>query len=152
MQVLKGSVQHIDICLSIAEELPQYFNTQGIAAMSGDMQKHRLYIAIDSSGVAGFATLQAKNSQVAEISWMAVTPDRQRHGVGTLLIEQIILDLRDEGVKLLEVKTLASAVDYAPYQLTRRFYEARGFVLLETIDPFPGWEPGNPCAIYVKVV
>jgi hypothetical protein len=23
---------------------------------------------------------------------------------------------------------------------------------LEIIDPFPGWDPGNPCAIYVKAL
>ena len=150
MQVIKGNPQYTDICLSIARELPQYFTAQGITAMSQDILIHRLYVAIDSSEVVGFATLLAKNSQVAEISWMAVRPAQQRHGVGTLLMDQIISDLKAEGVKLLEVKTLASTVDYAPYELTRRFYESRGFVLLETIDPFPEWEPGNPCAIYIK--
>lgn len=64
----------------------------------------------------------------------------------------IVYDLKAEGIRFLEVKTLASDIDYAPYELTRRFYESRCFVHLETIDPFPEWEPGNPCAIYIKKV
>jgi GNAT superfamily N-acetyltransferase len=152
MQVIQGNQQHIDSCLAIARELPAYFTTQGIAAMSQDLQEHRLYLAVDAGRVIGFATLQVKSRQVAEISWMAVAPDCQHQGVGTLLINRIVDDLKAEAIRLLEVKTLAADVDYAPYALTRRFYEGRGFVNLETIDPYPAWEPGNPCAIYIKVL
>lgn len=53
---------------------------------------------------------------------------------------------------MLQVKTLAPTVEYAPYEGTRTFYEAMGFRLLEIIDPFPGWEPGNPCAIFAKAL
>ena len=27
-----------------------------------------------------------------------------------------------------------------------------GFVHIDTIDPLPGWEPGNPAAIYVAAL
>ncbi len=57
---------------------------------------------------------------------------------------------RTAGVRLLEVKTLDASVPSADYAATRLFYERRGFELLESIDLFPGWEPGNACAIYVK--
>jgi GNAT superfamily N-acetyltransferase len=152
MQITKGNQSHLDSCLFIARQLPHYFMEQGIATMRLDLQAHRLYVAVDSNHVIGFTTIELKNSQVAEISWMAVTPERQHQGVGTLLIDQLVAGLKAEGVRLLEVKTLASTVDYAPYSLTRRFYESRGFIHLETIDPYPEWEPGNPCAIYVKVI
>ena len=32
------------------------------------------------------------------------------------------------------------------------FWERRGFVQIDCIDPLPGWEPGNPSAIYVKAL
>ena len=60
--------------------------------------------------------------------------------------------VRRDGASVLEVKTLGASSDATNYDGTRRFYERHGFVLLEEIDPFPGWEPGNPCAIYVKAV
>lgn len=149
IRVIKGSKQHVDCCLAIARELPQYFTEQGIAAINRDLHAHRLYAALDADQVIGFVTIQSKSSQVAEISWMAARPERQHQGIGTLLIRHIVADLKAEGTRLLEVKTVAPDVDYAPYEKTRRFYESVGFVHLETIDPYPGWEPGNPCAIYV---
>ena len=57
-----------------------------------------------------------------------------------------------KGVQVVEVKTLDRSAEYAPYNSTRRFWEARGFVHIDTIDPLPGWEPGNPCAIYVAAL
>jgi ribosomal protein S18 acetylase RimI-like enzyme len=152
MHIIYGTQRHIEDCLSIGRELPGYFPEAGIAAMARDLREHRLYIAMDADQAAGFASIQIKTIQVAEISWMAVRPERRRQGVGTHLINQIVVDLTAEGLQLLEVKTLADTVDYPPYEQTRRFYEARGFVHLETIDPYPAWEPGNPCAIYVKVL
>ena len=71
---------------------------------------------------------------------------------GSALLLAIEERLRADGVTLLEVKTLAPTVVYAPYERTRHFYERAGFLLLETVDPYPGWEPGNPCAIYVKIL
>ncbi len=79
--------------------------------MSRDLREHRLYVAMDADQVMRFATVQLKSKLVAEISWMAVKPERQHHGVGPLLIDH-----------------------------------------LETVDPYPQWEPGNPCAIYVKAL
>ncbi len=156
MKIIKGNQTHIDSCLSIARELPEYFMEQAMPVMANDLRGHQLYVAQDGNGpagaVIGFATVQAKTSLVAEISWMAVKPEYQHGGVGTQLMNQIVSDLKAAGVRLLEVKTLAPTVEYAPYAHTRRFYERRGFIHLETIDPYPEWEPGNPCAIYVKVI
>jgi len=32
------------------------------------------------------------------------------------------------------------------------FWERAGFVQMDTIDPLPGWQPGNPAAIYVAAL
>lgn len=60
--------------------------------------------------------------------------------------------MRSAGVELLEVKTLSAKADYLPYEATRGFYQRTGFLHLETVDPYPGWGPENPGAIYVKVL
>jgi hypothetical protein len=41
---------------------------------------------------------------------------------------------------------------YRPYEATWAFWERNGFVHIDTIDPLPGWEPGNPAAIYVAAL
>ena len=51
-----------------------------------------------------------------------------------------------------EAKTLDSSSGYRPYEATRAFWERNGFVHVDTIDPLPGWEPGNPAAIYVAAL
>ncbi len=152
MEIIRGNEKHLAACLSIAREMPQYFNERGIAMMAEDLKKHRLYVAVDLDEVLGFLTILNKNEQVAEISWMAVKPEHQRQGIGTALIDHVVSELRSKGIKLLVVKTLSEDLDYPPYEITRRFYKKMGFINLETIDPYPEWEPGNPCAIYVKVL
>jgi hypothetical protein len=42
--------------------------------------------------------------------------------------------------------------DRGPYEATRAFWERNGFIHVDTIDPLPGWEPGNPAAIYVAAL
>lgn len=54
-----------------------------------------------------------------------------------------------DGVVLVEVKTLDATAAYEPYVATRAFWEHRGFHQIDSIDPLPGWQPGNPSAIYV---
>ena len=152
MEILKGNEKRIDACLSIAKDLRQYFTEAGIATMNKDLRNHVLYVAIELNGVRGFVTIQRENDQVAEISWMAVKIDCQYRGIGSALIDHITNDLRSEGIRLLKVKTLSDDIAYPPYETTRRFYEKMGFIHLETIDPYPGWEPGTPCAIYVRTL
>jgi len=152
MEIAKGNENHIAACLSIAKELPQYFTEEGINTMNKDLRKHQLYTAIDSEEVVGFITVEQRNGEVSEISWMAVKPSYQYQGIGSALIDHITTDLLSQGAKLLEVKTLSEDIEYSPYENTRRFYEKMGFMHLETINPYPGWETGNPCAIYIKIL
>ncbi len=152
MEVLRGDQRHIGACLATAKELGQYFTDEAIATIGEDLRKHSLYVALGSGEVVGFATVQRKSAHVAEILWMAVKLAQQHKGIGSAIMSHVADDLRGQGVRLLEVKTLAEDADYPPYEATRRFYEKMGFMHLETIDPYPGWEPGNPCAIYIKIL
>jgi len=149
---ISDNKKHIDACLAIAKELHQSFTEQGIAAMSQDLPRHFLYVAMNLNEVAGFVSIYYKSNQVAEISWIAVKLEYQRQGIGSALVDRVANDLRSKRIRVLEVKTLSSEVDYFPYEKTRRFYEKMGFIHLETIDPYPGWEPGSPCAIYVRIL
>jgi len=83
---------------------------------------------------------------------MAVDPRRRGHGDGTMLLNHVLDDLAGTGILLVEVKTLDRSAGYPPYEATRAFWERRGFVQVDTIDPLPGWEPGNPAAIYIAAL
>jgi hypothetical protein len=73
-------------------------------------------------------------------------------GIGTAVIAASLAALADRGVAVVQVKTLDASSGYEPYDATRAFWEARGFVQIDCIDPLPGWDPGNPSAIYVKAL
>jgi hypothetical protein len=63
-----------------------------------------------------------------------------------------VLDEMAAGVSMVEAETLDRSADYLPYEATRAFWEHKGFVQIDTIDPLPGWPPGNPAAIYVAAL
>jgi ribosomal protein S18 acetylase RimI-like enzyme len=155
MKILQGNRKYIDNCLSVARELKQYFTTTALRAIEKDLHRHLLFIAIDSvdsKKLLGFAAIDCKNQYVAEILWIVVKKEYQNNGIGSSLINYINNDLKAQGIKLLEVKTLSKDIKNSYYEKTRRFYKKLGFVHLETIDHYHGWDPGNPCAIYVKII
>ena len=59
-------------------------------------------------------------------------------------------ELRAEGVRYLQVKTLGPSRPDDEYERTRRFYEARDFVALE--EMFGVWPEDNPMLIMVKAL
>lgn len=138
--------------------LPDYFTSDVPDRVERDAADHDGWVLADSAGVAdpaavaGFAVVARRSPGGAEILWMAVDPARRGHGLGTLLLQGMLGELAADGVSVVEVKTLDRSADYQPYEGTRAFWERRGFVYVDTIDPLPGWEPGNPAAIYVAAL
>ncbi len=152
MVLIKGDANIAEECVKIAGTLPDYFTDSGVVNLVQDVKKHQLFAAIDSGRVIGFIVVAEKYAQVAEILWLAVKRELQHKGYGSALIEHASIVLKKKGIRLLEVKTLAPQAGYQPYEATRRFYDKNGFMLTEVIDPYPGWEPGNPRALYVKIL
>lgn len=97
-------------------------------------------------------TIERRYPHSAEILLAAVVPQEQNDGVGSALLQAALATLADDGVAFVEAKTLDASSGYAPYVATRAFWEGRGFVQIDCIDPLPGWDPGNPSAIYVKAL
>jgi len=139
--------------MDIAKRLRTHFNDNAMEQMPKDLRQHDMYVAEDDDGaIVGFLTLLRRSPDVGDISWMGVKHDMQRQGMGTALVERAANDLASDNATIMMVHTLADTVDYEPYEATRAFYCAVGFKHLETIDPYPGMAPGNPIAIYVRVL
>ena len=107
---------------------------------------------MEGGSVVGFAVVEHRGSAAAEILWAATSASRRGHGIGTVLIEHNLDDLRKAGTLIVEVKTLSPAAGYAPYKATYGFWIARGFVHVDTIDPLPGWQPGKPSAVLIAAL
>ena len=71
---------------------------------------------------------------------------------GRALLDHVLGALRDQGVALVEVKTLDRSAYYPPYEATNAFYERHGFVQIDCVDEFSDWPRGNPAAFYVAAL
>jgi ribosomal protein S18 acetylase RimI-like enzyme len=132
--------------------LPEYFTADVAGKVEHDAASYDTWVIADDGTIAGFVIAARKSPGGAEILWMAVDAPRRGRGHGTGLLNNVMDDLAAAGVCVVTVKTLDSSVGYAPYEATRAFYERNGFVYVDTIDPLPGWPPGNPAAIYAAAI
>jgi ribosomal protein S18 acetylase RimI-like enzyme len=71
------------------------------------------------------AVVARKAPASAEILWFAVDRARRRQGHGTRLFAQVIGLLANDGVQLIEVKTLDRTANNLPYEGTRAFLGAQ---------------------------
>lgn len=137
---------------AIIRGLPGYFTDDVPAKAEHDVADHEAWVIAGPDGVAGFAIAARKSPGGAEILWIAVDAARRGHGHGTRLLGHVLDGLAAAGVSVVEAKTLDASSGYQPYEATRAFWERNGFVQVDTIDPLPGWQPGNPAAIYVAAL
>jgi ribosomal protein S18 acetylase RimI-like enzyme len=124
----------------------------GVTRDQAGVARYRAWVAEDAGLVVGFVLAKIRYPATAEVTYAAVRPERRGAGVGTRLVRRALADLAGDGAALVEVKTLDASAGYEPYEATREFWERRGFRQIDCIDPLPGWQPGNPAAIYVAAV
>jgi GNAT superfamily N-acetyltransferase len=137
---------------AIVRGLPDHFTSDVPGLIERDAASHDGWVLTDSGTVAGFAITARKPPAGAEILWIAIDPDRRGQRLGTTLLNHVLDELAATGASVVEAKTLDASADYPPYEATRAFWEHKGFVHIDTIDPLPGWPPGNPAAIYVAAL
>jgi len=128
-------------CAEIVTELDDYFTDDVPDKVRSDLRDHDGWVIDDAGGVVGFTIVERRGMRAAEILWAAVAADRRAAGLGTRLVDHVLDELGADGVQIVEVKTLDPSAGYAPYDATRAFWLARGFVQFDTIDPLPGWPP-----------
>lgn len=135
--------------VAVIHTLPDYFTPDVPDEVDHHAREHGGWVAFEADELVGLVVAERRSGRVAEILWAAVRSDVRGNGVGRALVETAMTAFAEDGVDLVEVKTLDASAGYEPYVATRAFWAARGFVQVDTIDPLPGWPPGNPAAIYV---
>jgi GNAT superfamily N-acetyltransferase len=150
--VRAATAQDAVTCAAIVAGLDDFFTDDVPDKVRSDLREHGGWVIDEAGGVVGFVIAERRGTRAAEILWAAVAADQRGAGLGTTLVDHVLDELSADGVKIVEVKTLDSSADYPPYDATRAFWLARGFIQLDTIDPLPGWPPGNPAAILAVAV
>lgn len=134
-------------CERILRALPEWFGIESAnAAYIEACGRMPTWIAEREGNVVGFVIIREHNPRAAEIECLAVQPDLHRAGVGRELVAHVesLLD-----AEYLQVKTLGPSMQYEPYERTRAFYEALGFVPLEEHPKGTLWET-DPALVMVK--
>ncbi len=140
-----------ETCRRILQALPTWF---GIPASVEDYiaiaERSPTVIAALGDEDVGLLTLVRHGRYAAEVSVMAVLPERHRQGIGRALLGHAEDMLAADGVEFLQVKTLAPSKPDAGYAKTRAFYLAYGFRPLEEFQDL--WGAENPALQMIKVV
>ena len=150
MQIVGPQLGRQCECEAILRSLPDWFGIESaIVQYVRDIETLPTFLALDERGQAvGFMSVRKHFPHAADLHVLAVRQEQHRHGVGRELLRCVETWLRAEGVRFLQVKTLAPTAKYEPYERTRRFYEAMGFTALEIFPTL--WDAKNPCLIMIK--
>lgn len=106
------------------------------------------FVAVEGDTICGFITLKQHAPESVEITCVATQADKRNAGIGRALVEHAQSWASAQGVRFMQVKTLADTHPSIEYAQTRSFYARMGFVPLEV---FPGlWDARTPCLQLIK--
>ena len=144
--------QDVKVAVKIAKSFEgTYFIKEALADIARSLKSDFAYTALFDNKIVGFACFKPVNKGVIELVWMAVLKDVQNKGAGTLLIQKAVSEFKGK-YRFLKVKTLAPTSNYVLYKKTRKFYENNGFIPIEIIENYPGWDADSPCLIMIKSI
>ena len=87
----------------------------------------KVWVSLDRDAVTGFVAVKLHaDDSMGEIYMVAVDPDHQGHGVGSVLTEYALVRMKEAGMSVAMVET-GGDPGHAP---ARRVYEKAGFGLL----------------------
>ena len=148
--VRRLALSDIPACERVLHRLPKWFGfEEANRAYIRDLESLPAFVAEEGGEVVGFLALKNHTSDASELHVLAVAPERHRQGVGRALLTAAEGELKQAGVRLLQVKTLGPSNADEGYRKTRAFYSALAFLPLEET---PLWGPDQPCLIMVKVL
>jgi ribosomal protein S18 acetylase RimI-like enzyme len=119
--------EDFDAAMTVARSLPEWFNDLGLEQIADALPIQDGAVVEADGDVAGWVTWCSRDG-IGEIAWIAVRSEYHRKGIGTRLVEFAEDRLLSDGLTEVQVETLGDSVDYEPYERTRAFYRARGFL------------------------
>jgi len=149
VEIFGPVVADLKKCEQILRALPDYFGIEdALVQYLKDIEKMPVFVASLKGKAIGFLATNRHTKVAAEIHVMGVLPEEHRKGVGSALIEAAEEQLRSDGTRILEVKTIGESHPDKNYAETRKFYSAQGFLPLEEIHDF--WGKGLHTLFMVK--
>lgn len=106
---------------------PEWFTEEALKDIPRDIQLSRCLVAEAGGRVVGFVSFFSSDGKPM-LGWLATDRKHQRAGVGRLLVETAVTELRRLGYKDVRVQTVGECEPaYPPYAETLAFYRSMGF-------------------------
>jgi L-aminopeptidase/D-esterase-like protein/GNAT superfamily N-acetyltransferase len=130
--------------LALARTLPAWFTSTGVESeLALGLRREAGLVAEADGEPVGFVTWGSpefhQESGVMELYWIGVHRDWRGKGVGKVLLRVMEEKLGQDGIKIVEVWTVADTELYPPYAETRAFYRAMGYrdSYVDTVNKTP---------------
>lgn len=151
MELLGPQLRLESQCEAVLRSLPQWFGIEEALRMYvSDTARLPTFALCEAGAVIAFITLMQHFAESWEIHCVAVHANARNRGHGTALLQHAERWLAGQGVRYLQVKTIAHASNSLAYAETRKFYLAKGFAPLEVFPLL--WAPQNPALQLIKVL
>jgi GNAT superfamily N-acetyltransferase len=136
---LDDSTAKSALCARIVKELPMWFGRpQANARYIQGVADRDAFAGLVDGVPRGLISLEYHFAVTCNVWWLGVTPAHHRRGIGRRLIERAAEEARWRGCGQLAVETMSPRADSPEYDLSRRFYEALGFLPFVEFEPEPG--------------
>lgn len=133
----------------ILRTLPDWFGIESsLLEYVRDSDRWPTFVAREGAHIMAFITLREHSPQSWEVHCLAVEFKWRNRGIGKELHRHIEEWLLEQGVRFLQVKTMAALRPSSEYAETRAFYEAIGYTPLEVFPTL--WGPNLPALQLVK--
>ena len=154
MEIVEIQAEKGAVCDRILRALPDWFGIEqaivDYVASVAELPMLGCRTKGAEGDVVGFLSLKPHNEATVEMYVLGVLPERHRRGIGRALVDAADHHAGARGFRFLTVKTVSPTVDHEPYERTRRFYRALGFLPVEDM-PNP-CSPDNPLLLLIRPV
>lgn len=132
------SPAEVDIAAELAREARDNPTTCG----------YHFVVAESEGAVIGYACYGPIPCTVSsyDLYWIAVDPQRQRHGIGKQLMDDVEARIARQGGTRVYIDTSGRSA----YDKTRRFYERVGYAVAANLPDF--YAPGDAKVVYQKTL
>jgi GNAT superfamily N-acetyltransferase len=137
------------LCDRVLRSLPEWFGIeQAIVDYVTAVESMPTFVASHNGQEIGFLSIKQHFPDCAEAYVLGILPAHHRQGAGRAMFAVAEQWMRGQGVRFLQVKTLAPTAKSDYYDRTREFYETIGFTPLEVFPTL--WSERNTCMLMIK--
>lgn len=142
IRILEGTQAFTPDDVQVAIELIDCYLEGGIS--SG----YRLWLTEIDGQITGYICYGPTPLTIStwDVYWIATDPGRKGRGIGTALLNFAEQDIRQAGGRMILIETASNPL----YLEARRFYFARGYIIVSSIPDF--YSPGDNKITFRKLI